>query len=429
MARILILSLVFRPDNVSTAQIMGDLAEDLKARGHEVFVITTVPHYNNDPVALERQPLQRYWGKIVQRSDYCGMQVWHAWMPRKGRNKLLRILAWIGFHLITTMAGLGSRFKPDIILAPSPPLTIGVSAWLLGLRHHCPFIYNVQEIYPDVAVNLGVLKSGFIIDLLLKLERFVYAKAKALAIISEGMAARVHAKNIPSDKIRIIPNFVDINDFRPLPKVNQFSLQHGLHDKFVVSYAGNMGKPQGLDALLKAANIVRNMPQIHFLLMGDGSERTHLIEKAHHLQLPNITILPYQPYHLMAEAYAAADTSFVSQAPGTSSDGIPSKVYRIMACARPVIACTDANSDLAHLVARADGGMVVPSADAEELANAIRHAFLQRDAWNEKGSRARSFILQNYSRSIICTRYDELIRAALKDHKEDKTHGHHRESA
>ncbi len=327
------------------------------------------------------------------------------------------------------MAGLGSRFKPDIILAPSPPLTIGVSAWLLGLRHHCPFIYNVQEIYPDVAVNLGVLKSGFIIDLLLKLERFVYAKAKALAIISEGMAARVHAKNIPSDKIRIIPNFVDINDFRPLPKVNQFSLQHGLHDKFVVSYAGNMGKPQGLDALLKAANIVRNMPQIHFLLMGDGSERTHLIEKAHHLQLPNITILPYQPYHLMAEAYAAADTSFVSQAPGTSSDGIPSKVYRIMACARPVIACTDANSDLAHLVARADGGMVVPSADAEELANAIRHAFLQRDAWNEKGSRARSFILQNYSRSIICTRYDELIRAALKDHKEDKTHGHHRESA
>lgn len=428
MARILILSLVFRPDNVSTAQIMGDLAVDLKARGHEVFVITTVPHYNNDPVALEGQPLQRYWGKIVQRSDYCGMQVWHAWMPRKGRNKLLRILAWVGFHLITTMAGLGSRFKPDIILAPSPPLTIGVSAWLLGLRHHCPFIYNVQEIYPDVAVNLGVLKSRFIIDLLLKLERFVYAKAKALAIISEGMAARIHAKNIPSDKIRIIPNFVDINDFRPLPKVNPFSLQHGLHDKFVVSYAGNMGKPQGLDALLEAANIVRDMTQIHFLLMGDGSERTHLIEKAHHLQLSNITILPYQPYHLMAEAYATADTSFVSQAPGTSSDGIPSKVYRIMACARPVIACTEADSDLARLVARADGGMVVPSADAEELAKAIRQAFLQRDAWNEKGSKARSFILQNYSRSTICTRYHELIRAALKDRKEDKTHGHHRGS-
>jgi len=420
MARILILSLVFRPDNVSTAQIMGDLAVDLKARGHEVFVITTVPHYNNDPVALKEQPLQRYWGKIIQRSDYCGMQVWHAWMPRKGRNKFIRILAWIGFHLITTMAGLGSRFKPDIILAPSPPLTIGVSAWLLGLRHHCPFIYNVQEIYPDVAVNLGVLKSGFIINLLLKLERFVYAKAKALAIISEDMAARIHAKNIPSNKIRIIPNFVDINDFRPLPKINHFSLHHGLHDKFVVSYAGNMGKPQGLDALLEAANIVRDMPQIHFLLMGDGSERTRLIEKAHHLQLPNITILPYQPYHLMAEAYAAADTSFVSQAPGTSGDGIPSKVYRIMACARPVIACTDADSDLSRLIAKSDGGIVVPSADAKEVANAIRQAFLQRDLWYEKGSKARSFILQNYSRSTVCSRYHELLREVRRNFDENR---------
>jgi colanic acid biosynthesis glycosyl transferase WcaI len=426
MARILILSLVFRPDNVSTAQIMGDLAVDFKARGHEVFVITTVPHYNNDPVALEKQPLQRCWGKLLQKSIYCGMQVWHAWMPRKGRNKLLRILAWIGFHLITTMAGLGSRFKPDIILAPSPPLTIGVSAWLLGLRHHCPFIYNVQEIYPDVAVNLGVFKSGFIIGLLLKLERFVYAKAKALAIISEGMAARIHAKNIPPDKICIIPNFVDINDFRPLPKVNHFSLQHGLRDKFVVSYAGNMGKPQGLDALLEAADIVRDMSQIHFLLMGDGSERTHLIEKAHHLQLPNITILPYQPYHLMAEAYAAADTSFVSQAPGTSSDGIPSKVYRIMACARPVIACTDLDSDLARLLVKAGGGVVVPSGDAKKLANAIQQAFLQRDVWHENGIKARNFIIENYSRSTISMRYNELIGEIIKVCKEDKYHGRHR---
>jgi colanic acid biosynthesis glycosyl transferase WcaI len=410
MARILILSLVFRPDNVSTAQIMGDLAEDLKARGHEVFVITSVPHYNNDPVALEGQPLQRYWGKIVQKSDYCGMQVLHAWMPRKGRNKLARILAWLGFHLVTTMAGLGSRFNPDIILAPSPPLTIGVSAWLLGLRHKCPFIYNVQEIYPDVAVNLGVLKSRLIINLLLGLERFVYAKANALAIISEGMANRIRSKKIPPDKIHIIPNFVDINDFRPLPKVNNFSLQHGLQDKFVVSYAGNMGKPQGLDILLDAAYLLRDVPSIHFLLMGDGSERAHLIAKAQHLHLPNITILPYQPYHLMGEAYATADTSFVSQAPGTSKDGIPSKVYRIMACARPVIACTDDDSDLSRLIAKADGGTVVPSADAKELANAVRQALLQREAWHEKGIQARKFVLQNYSRSTICTRYHELIR-------------------
>jgi colanic acid biosynthesis glycosyl transferase WcaI len=193
----------------------------------------------------------------------------------------------------------------------------------------------------------------------------------------------------------------------------------------VVSYAGNMGKPQGLDTLLEAAHIVRDVPQIHFLLMGDGSERAHLIERAQQLKLPNITILPYQPYHLMAEAYATADTSFVFQAPGTSGDGIPSKVYRIMACARPVIACTDVDSDLARLVVKSDGGAVVPSGNAKELAKAIRRALVQGEAWHEKGFKARSFVLQNYSRSTICARYHDLIREIIAKRSEDITHEQH----
>ncbi|MRS05405.1 glycosyltransferase WbuB, partial [bacterium] len=181
MARILILSLIFRPDNVSTAQIMGDLALDLKKRGHDVFVITSVPHFNDDAEALAAQPLDAYWGRLLKRSNYHGIEVLHTWMPRKGKNKLLRICAWLSFHGISTVAGLVSRFKPDVILTPSPPLTIAVSAWLLGMWHKCPFIYNVQEIYPDVAVNLGVLKNKFAIRCLQRLESFVYEKAQALA--------------------------------------------------------------------------------------------------------------------------------------------------------------------------------------------------------------------------------------------------------
>ena len=425
MARILILSLVFRPDNVSTAQIMGELAVDLNARGHEVFVITTVPHYNNDPVAMERHPLQAYWGKLLQKSNYCGMQVLHAWMPRKGKKKLLRIIAWLGFHATSTLAGVFSQFKPDLILAPSPPLTIGVSAWLLGLRHNCPFIYNVQEIYPDVAVDLDVLRNSFAIRCLQKLERFVYSKARVIAVISEGMAKRIREKNVAEEKIRIIPNFVDTNDFRPLPKVNNFSLRFDLHDKFVVSYAGNMGKPQGINTLLDAAYLLKQETRIHILLMGDGSERASLIKHAQRLQLPNITILPYQPYSMMAEAYAASDASFVSQAAGTSSDGIPSKVYRIMACARPVIACTDVDSDLARLVAKADGGVVVPSGSPRALSSAIQQAFLQRKEWLEKGSKARTFVLRNYSRSTICTRYHELIMELRQKDNENLGRGRH----
>ena len=425
MARILILSLVFRPDNVSTAQIMGELAVDLNARGHEVFVITTVPHYNNDPEAMEKHPLQPYWGKLLQKSIYCGMLVLHVWMPRKGKKKLLRIIAWLGFHATSTLAGFFSQFKPDLILAPSPPLTIGASAWLLGLRHNCPFIYNVQEIYPDVAVDLDVLRNSFAIRCLQKLERFVYSKARVIAVISEGMAKRIREKNVEEEKIRIIPNFVDTNDFRPLPKVNNFSLRFDLHDKFVVSYAGNMGKPQGINTLLDAAYLLKQETRIHILLMGDGSERASLIKHAQRLQLPNITILPYQPYSMMAEAYAASDASFVSQAAGTSSDGIPSKVYRIMACARPVIACTDVDSDLARLVAKADGGVVVPSGNPRALSSAIQQAFLQRKEWLEKGSKARTFVLRNYSRSTICTRYHELIMELRQKDNENLGRGRH----
>jgi len=412
--RILILSLIFRPDNVSTAQIMGDLALDLKDYGHDVFVITTVPHFNEDAEALAAQPLSPHWGKLLQESNYRGIKVLHAWMPRKGKSILLRIIGWLGFHATSTLAGVLTKFKPDIIIAPSPPLTIGVSAWLLGLWNKCPFVYNVQEIYPDVAVNLGALRNHFAIKCLNRLENFVYDKAEALAVISDGMASNIRCKGVADEKIFTIPNFVDVDDFHPLPKINEFSIRHKLHDKFVISYAGNMGAPQGLEILIEAAHLLRNDEGIHFFMMGDGSERTSLMEKARNLKLTNITFLSYQPYSLMTEAYAAVDASFVSQAPGTSNDGIPSKVYRIMACARPVIASTDKDSDLASLIIKADGGVVVKSGDAMALSKAIKQAFLQKDIWLQKGQNARQFVLQNYSRATISKRYHDLVIRSLR---------------
>lgn len=422
MANVLILSLVFRPDNVSTAQIMGDLALDLYKLGHKVFVITTIPHYNKDVEAVVNQPLNNYWGKLVQRSNYFNIDVLHVWMPHKGKNKVFRIITWLSFHITSTIVGCISGFKPDIIFAPSPPLTIGISAWLIGLRHNCPFIYNVQEIYPDIAVNLGELKSPFIIRILQNLERFVYNRAGALSVISDGMAHCIRFKGVPELKVRMIPNFVDIEDFRPLPKDNRFSRQYGLSNKFVISYAGNMGKPQGLGVLIEAAHLLHSEDKIHFLLMGDGSERDSLIKKIKGLQLTNMTILPYQPYSLMAEAYATADVSFVSQAPETCNDGVPSKVYRIMACARPVIACTSENSDLAHLIRKAGGGAIVRSGDATELANVIKQSSFERDVWMKKGQKARTFILQNYSRSTVSNLYHEFIMELI--HKDRKMQSH-----
>jgi colanic acid biosynthesis glycosyl transferase WcaI len=374
-----------------------------------------VPHFNEDNEALAAQPLKAYYGSLLQKSNYQGIEVLHCWMPRKGKSKLLRIIAWLGFHAVSTMAGVFTRFKPDIIFTPSPPLTIAISAWLIGLWRKCPFIYNVQEIYPDVAVNLGVIRNSYVIKLFQRLEKFVYKKSCAIAVISDGMADNIRSKNVPEEKIHVIPNFVDIEDFHPLPKVNDFSKCHGLAEKFVISYAGNMGAPQGLEILIEAARILREEEDIHFFMMGDGTERASLMKLAKGYNLRNVTFLSYQPYSLMAEAYAAVDASFVSQAPGTSNDGIPSKVYRIMACARPVIACTDLHSDLARMIEESGGGVFVLSGSAEALADAILQAYNQRDAWKEKGLKARQFIEQKYARASISDQYHKLIMSSLRN--------------
>jgi colanic acid biosynthesis glycosyl transferase WcaI len=332
-------------------------------------------------------------------------------MPRKGTNKLWRIFAWFGFHVVSTGYGMAWRFRPDVVLAPSPPLTIGVSAWILGCRYRVPFIYNVQEIYPDVAVHLGALRNRFLIRSMLILEQLVYRRAAALTTISEGMRQRLLSKGVPAEKIHLIPNFVDVTELAPFPKDNEFSRTHGLHEKFIVSYAGNMGKPQGLEVLLQAAHCLGDEAGIHFLLIGDGSERASLQRLAATLQLRNLTLLPSQPYSLMAQVYAASDLSFVSQAIGTHSDGIPSKVYRIMSCGRAVLAMSDPDSDLAYIVKESGAGTVTAPGNAVALAQVIREAARSANEWRDRGAKGRAFVVAFNSRTCVSERYINLIES------------------
>jgi colanic acid biosynthesis glycosyl transferase WcaI len=409
MAKILFLSLVFRPDNVSTAQIMGDLSLELKSRGHEIQVLTTVPHYNEDLEASERQPLRSNWGGLFQESDYYGMKVMHIFIPQKGGNKFIRMLGWIGFHLGSLLVGFTMRYRADVILAPSPPLTIGVVAWLLGKVHRCPWVYNVQEIYPDIAINLGELKRPVLIRFFQRLEAFVYQEASALAVISDGMAERIRGKGVPASKIRLIPNFVDLNDYLPGPKVNPFSLKLGIEDKFVVLYAGNMGKPQGLEVLVEAAAMLVGEPQIRFVLIGNGSERLALEQRVTQLRLGNVIFLAQQPYGAMRDIHASASACFVSQAPRTASDGIPSKVFRILGSARGILASTSADSDLARIVQLAGAGLVVPPGDPAAIARVLREALEGTAEWVKMGFRGRAYAEAHFSRPMISGLYDQLL--------------------
>jgi len=410
MAHILVLTLVFPPDNVSTAVILGELSTDLGAAGHEVTVVTTVPHYNRDLNAETRQPLVRKWGPLLSCSEFHGIQVLHVGMPRKSGRVFSRLLAWSQFHVLSLIAAVALVRRVDVILAPSPPLTIGLCAWLLACLYRAPYIYNVQELYPDIAIALGAVKRRSIIRVLLALERFVYARARIITVIAPRMRRRILDKGVSDDKVRLIPNFVDVHDMAPLSRGNGFKHEHRIHEPFVVSYAGNMGPAQGLEIVLHAAALLRHDQGLLFLLVGDGSSRSTLMAMARDRGLSNVRFLPYQPYRVVPQIYAASDLCLVSLALNTGSDAIPSKVYRIMACARPVLACADADSDLAELVRTTGAGMIVPPGSAEALAQAVSDAKRNPASCAAMGRSGRAHVVTEYARESVSGQYDALVR-------------------
>jgi len=408
MANVLVLSLVFPPDNVSTAHIMGNLASDLKRAGHNVTVITTTPHYNIDEQAQKRQPLRRTGIPFFRRSEFDGVPVLHVAMPRKEKSVLRRLISWSAFHVLSTLAAIVSRTKPDVILAPSPPLTIGVSAWMIARFRRARFVYNVQEIYPDIAISLGALKSKTLIAMARWLERFVYRRASAITVIAPRMQQRLVERGVPQSKLLVVPNFVDTSDLMPMSKDNEFSRELGIAEKFVINYSGNVGPAQGLEILVRTAELLRDDDRIHFVITGDGTLFDAIRDQVRDLK--NVTMLGYQPFSRMPAIYASADVCVVPQAAATGSDAVPSKVYRIMACARAVLAVTEAGSDLATLVDGAACGVHARPDAAEELAALLASLASDRERATAMGQRGYEYVRTSNTREMITRQYEEIVQ-------------------
>lgn len=413
MPRVLVLSLLFPPDAVSTAQIMGDLAADLHARGHDVCVVTTTPHYNHDPEAEARQPRRRSWGRLVERSDFRGVPVYHTAMPAKSASVPKRLLAWSLFHVLSVVVGVVAVRRVDVILTPSPPLTMGIAAWVLGLWHRAPFVYNVQEIYPDIAINLGAVRHPLLIRLLRGLERFVYARAARITVIAERMRQNLLKKGVPTGQMAVIPNFVDLDTLHAVPAPNAFTREFDLDGRFLVTYAGNLGPAQGLDTLLDAAVLLRDQPDVVIVLVGNGSLWGALEARIRAEGLTNVRLLPYQPFSRVPDIYGASHLSVVAQAVATGTDAVPSKIYRIMACGGAVLAATTADSDLAQLVRDAGCGLVVSQESPQAIAAAIRDAHADPATLAEMGAAGRRVVTSQYSRPVVTGRYEAVLRAAI----------------
>lgn len=413
MARVLMLTLIFSPDGVSTAQIMTELALGLRDCGHDVTVITATPHYNVDAEMRSKQPLRKCYGGLLYRSEIEGLEVLHVPVRKKGSRILSRILDHLIFHTLSTVIGLLLSGKQDLIFAPTPPLTIGLNAWLLSLMKSAPFVYNVQEIFPEVAKDLNLLKNKRLYRFLEGVERFTYNRAVVTVVISEWFRRNLLEKGVEPGKVHVIPNFVDTDFIMPYERDNDFSRLHGLDGNFVVLFAGNIGLSQGFETIIASAEQLANKKDIQFLIVGDGARRAWIQEELSKRRTTNITLLPYQPRSLVPLIYATSDLCLVPLRKGIAGTTFPSKIYTVMAAGRPALASADKDSELAWLVENADCGFLVKPENSEEMVEAILEAFRNRERLKEMGANGRDYVENNYSLKAVISKYDELVRSIV----------------
>jgi colanic acid biosynthesis glycosyl transferase WcaI len=391
-----------------TGLVISRIVEELATLGHSMEVITTLPwylHHRVEPGFEGR--MFRYedtpWGRITRINPFAVSD----------KSKLVqRAAAFAAFSTVAAaFAARGDRANG--ILAVSPPLTLGMSGWVAARRRACPLIFNVQDIYPDVVVELGAMRPGPLLSATSRLELFCYERADAVTVLSEDLKANVTAKTGHADKVRVIPNFVDIEAIRPLPRENSYREEFGLQDKLVVMYAGNVGFSQALTPVLEAAAALTDEPDLAFVINGGGVARPALERAAR--GLPNVHFVDMQPAARLPEVLAAADIHLVPLKRGLAHASVPSKTYSILAAGRPLLASVDPNSEVARLVQREGCGIAVPPEDAESITKAVRRLIQSPETMRTMGQAARSFVENWVSPSAVAHAYEELFRELEAD--------------
>ncbi len=402
--KILVISLYYEPDRCqSNGPIVRSLCEDWAAAGHEVTVLTSFPHYNCPAVWPE------YRGRLFQRDQVGPVRVLRSYIyVPETRSAPGRILNYLSFNLTSTLAGLFSG-SHDIIFVMSPPLTIGLTGIMLGRLKGIASCYNVQDIWPEAAVRLGLLRGRRLIALFEWLERLIYRQSRRVFVISEDFRDNLVSKGVPSGKIAVLPNFVDVDFIRPLPRENDFARRHNLTGRFVALYAGNLGLSQGLEVIIDAADRLRDHPEILWVIAGQGACRDALMAEAERRRLTNLRFLPLQPEADVPWLYASCDVALIPLRRGIAGNSVPCKTYSIMAAGRPYIAGVDPGSSVWRLTSEAGCGSCVTPDDGQALAMAVAAAAQSPETVRDQGDRGRQYAVANFSRAAITGGYRRML--------------------
>jgi colanic acid biosynthesis glycosyl transferase WcaI len=301
-----------------------------------------------------------------------------------------------------------TRPRPDVLIAISPPLLLGPAAWLVSLLRKTRYIFHVQDLQPDAALDVGLLRDDAFTRSLYAMEAFAYRHAWRVSGISRGMLAAFSRKGVPSEKQLYFPNGIRLET--PPPR-GAFRARHGFAaDDFLAIYSGNIGVKQGLQVLVHAARRLRN-GRIRIVICGDGAQRPLIEAQAADLQ--NVRLLPLLPDAEYRGMLVDCDVAIITQLAGSGRAFFPSKLLNPLAMGRPVLSVADADSELARAMEEGDFGCNVPPGQAETLAETLKSLATQPEQLEAWGKAGRDWVSQ-FEQSRVLEEFTESFRAIDK---------------
>lgn len=408
--KILLLPAYFYPEQAASSYLGDNIRQSLCEANCELELYTPMPTRG---VTNEQR---KEYIKNKTEKWYNGQQtVYRFSMYREGKNPLLRAFRYVFCWCAQFWKGLHAKDINLIYLASTPPIQ-GVLGGLLKKIKKVPFVYNLQDIFPDSLVGTGLAKKdGILWKIGRVIENFTYRNADKIIVISEDFKRNIMAKGVPEEKIVVVYNWVDEEAVKHVPREeNKLFDKYGLdRNKFYITYSGNIGLTQNMDMLLEVAKELEKEPDIQFVLIGEGAYKEKVKEIIAEKQITNVSMLPFQPYEDISHVFSLGDAGLVISKPGVGENSVPSKTWSILSASRPVLANFDEN-ELKEIVDKHRCGIFTKAGDKEAFKEAILKLYHDRELCTELGKNGRQFILNNLTKAVGTQKYVDVIKSFEK---------------
>lgn len=414
--RVVVLSAYYEPEQYSSLRLDVERFRSMTVVGTSVTIYTPMPTRGvSDEVRNQYRTCRREThsdGKLI---------IYRFPLPREGKNSLGRAMRYVLACVKQLCWGIFSKAArtADVMFISSTPPIQGAMAALIKKVRGIPYIYNLQDIFPDSLVGTGMTKRGSLLwEIGRVIEDFTYRNADKIIVISQDFKRNIRAKGVPEEKIEVIYNWVEedavVNIHRSENKL--FDLYNLDREKFYITYCGNIGLTQNMDLLLSVAKELQEYPDIHFVLVGEGAYKKQVERIVREDNLYNVTLLPFQPYAAISEVFSLGDIGLIISKPGVGENSLPSKTWSIMSAERAVVANFDRN-ELEEIIQRVHCGIFTEAGDKEAFKEAILTLYKHREQCVQMGKRGREFVLHNLTKEIGTRKIVELIKQFEKSTK------------